>query len=220
MRFDLTRSFRSWWPAEAPFSIAEREARLTALPGYAHSEFAEQFRLLALNIVSLIGDSAERSLAVFSINAGDGRSMIATNLSLALTAHSDVVLVGNGNLSGVHKQFLDPFEVAEGERALIPKKAASGRIHRLWLNPSTKSAVVKREDRNCANEDAKPERKFLIVDAPPAARSAEAFLLAQTCHNVLYVMRKGVIDVEPHQRALEQLSRLNTRVVGIVLNDN
>lgn len=209
-----------WWPFRERSSKRKGESRAAVPQMYARSEFTEQFRLLALNIISLIADSPDRSLAVFSISPRDGRSLIATNLSLALTAHSDVVLVGNSSLSGVHKQLLEPFEMAEGNRALIPKRATSNTPHRLWLLPWTSSAATRAERITSATHDAKQDGRFLIVDAPAAEDSTDAFLLAQKCSNVLYVMRKDALDVEPHRRALEQLERLNVRVVGIVLNEN
>jgi Mrp family chromosome partitioning ATPase len=219
MRFNLSQSLPSLRTSATSLAVAERKAD-AAEPAYQRSEFAEQFRLLALNIMSLIGGETDRSLAVFSISPGDGRSLIATNLSLALTAHSDVVLVGNGSLSGVHKQLLDPFEVGDGERALVPKKTAEDELHRLWLLRANASSVTGTEQLIPAEVETSGDRKFLIVDAPAASRSAEAFALAQKCKNVLYVMPKGITDLEPHRRALEQLGRLHTRVVGIVLNEN
>ncbi len=225
-QFTCESSFRDRFPHPERYSRTDRFARKTSEtdlaipPMYARSGFAEQFRLLALNVISLIGDSPDRSLAVFSINSGDGRSLVAKNLSLALTAHSDVVLVGNTSLSGVHKQLLEPFELVEDDRALAPKSAASHDLHRLWLLPWADSVGARAERLASMTADAKQEGQFLIVDTPAAESSSDAFLLAQKCNNVLYVMRKGALDMEPHKRAIEQLGRLNARVVGIVVNDN
>lgn len=217
MMFKLDHHFNFGWGLRERFARRRSKAAVAVPEMYARSEFSEQFRLLALNITSLIGDSPDRSLAVFSLDAQDGRSLVATNLSLALTAHSDVLLVGNTSLAGVHKHLLEPFEVAEGNRALVPKGAASEGLHGLWMLPWAQRRAVTRMQRL---SDAQADGKFVIVDTPAAQESTDAFLLAQKCGNVLYVMRDGAVDMEPHRRALEQLARLNANVVGIVLNDN
>lgn len=219
MVFRLGYQFNLWWPLKGRAARARREASLAVPQMYARSGFTEQFRLLALNLISLVGNSPDRSLAVFSLNAQDGRSLVAKNLSLALTAHSDVALVGNTSLSGAHRQLLEPFERVDGDRALLPKSATAGDLHGLWLIPWT-SSVAPRADRLAAITDgAREEGKFLIVDTPAGDQSSDAYLLAQRCGNALYVIRHGETDMEPHRRAMEQLARLNVRVIGIVLND-
>ena len=60
---------------------------------------------------------------------------------------------------------------------------------------------------------------FVVVDTPAARTSSESFLIAQRTGNVIYVMPNRRQDMSRHQRLLDNLKRLNVRVLGIVLND-
>src|SRR5262245_38163204 len=84
--------------------------------------FTEEFRLLALNVMAILDGSPDKMITVFSADPGEGRSVVARNLALALAEHREVLLADS---SSANPQKLLPSDRVAG---LLPSNADAAEI--------------------------------------------------------------------------------------------
>jgi Mrp family chromosome partitioning ATPase len=66
--------------------------------------------------------------------------------------------------------------------------------------------------------DLQTRAEYVIIDTPPVLAVTDSALLAGSVRGVLLVIRANVTRLEAARRALEQLSTVQARVVGVVMN--
>lgn len=183
--------------------------------------FAESFRLLALNVTSALAQEQGKGVVVISAFPGDGRSLVAANLAIALAERQPTVLDDADSqattpLGGMFKQ--DSGGIDRLPDALRQVARAADRP-RLWL---TSTRGTHANGTNGVQEIVRAASNaaiFTILDSPPATVSSEAFFLAREVGHVVYVVRRVAQDLEVHRRVQEQLRRLDARIVGLVVNE-
>jgi capsular exopolysaccharide synthesis family protein len=204
-----------------------QQRRLTVL-GDPQSTSSEQYGILALKVQQWMGQSDSRVLLVTSAAGGEGKSVTAVNLSLALASsleRSVLLLDGDLRRPQVHKHL-----------GLNPAKGFSD----LLLRPDddVNSYVSKFGDLCVIAGGAEPvnpvgllasrwagellarlrkEFRFIVLDSPPIVPIADSHILASLADGVMIVVRARCTPRELFRRALESLSASN--VLGVVLND-
>ena len=58
----------------------------------------------------------------------------------------------------------------------------------------------------------------VLFDSPPAAGISDAAIIAAVCDGILLIVRAGKTPIGEATRAKEHLERVNTPIVGVVLN--
>jgi Mrp family chromosome partitioning ATPase len=67
-------------------------------------------------------------------------------------------------------------------------------------------------------ETARSSHDYILIDAPPLLRWADATLLGRMCDGVVVVVRAGVTQREILVGVRDQLARAGANLVGVVLN--
>lgn len=184
--------------------------------------FAESFRLLALNVGSTLAREPHKAVVVMSAHPGDGRSLIAANLAIALAERNPTVL-GDAD-SQATTPVGSMFKVDGGGRsdglpeALRQVVKAADRPG-LWLTSTHQSHVGDRDGLQEIIGAASTAEIFTVLDSPPATVSSEAFFLAREVGQVVYVVRRVAQDMEVHRHVREQLRRLDAQIIGLVVNE-
>lgn len=196
------------------------------ISAYPASPFAESFRLLALNVRTMLSFDARKSVAVMSGYAKEGRSLVAANLALALAEEQRVLLVderrrafaGPGSLTDLFRPGGENgAQRIPGEmRRSIVESAHPG----VFIMPRLVDTGGPDDDVDAAIAQASDAGMYTIIDTPPALTTTAAFEEARIAGNVLYVVRDATTDLEAHRRVREQLERLNVNVLGILLNEH
>lgn len=187
--------------------------------------FAESFRLLAINMRTMLGTSPRRGVVVVSAYPGDGRSLVAANLAIALAEQDRVLLVdGRGEAAGPRRALSEMFLTGsrlnrDGLPAALHGVLLETNQPQVYMMPRTEPALSPEGELNGAVEEASAAGMYAVLDSPPALSSSDAFLLAQKVGNVLYVVRRKLGDMEEHRRVKDQLERLGANVLGIVVNE-
>lgn len=189
---------------------------------------AEQYNLLALKVHRQLAGNGARILLVASAAGGEGKTVTAVNLAVALSRISgDRVLLVDADLRkpSVHRclgldlnkgftDFLAKPEDSLGEylRQLNGLSIFPGSRNRLIpvsaLSPRNLGAVFARFRR---------EFQFIVVDSPPLVPIADSHVLAGLSDGVVVVARARTTSRELFQAALENLRGAN--LLGVVLND-
>jgi len=216
---------------DAGFTAGQRrdfqKRRLTVI-GDPQSTPSEQYGILALKVQQWINQSKGRVLLVTSAAGGEGKSLTAANLSLALSSllegpvllldgdlrrprvhrllglnpakgFSDLLLRPDDDVTSYVSKFRDLYVIAGGAEPANP----------VGLLASRRAAeIVVRLSK---------EFRFIVLDSPPIVPIADSHILASLADAVVMVVRAGRTPRELFRCAIQSLGASN--VLGAVLND-
>jgi succinoglycan biosynthesis transport protein ExoP len=196
--------------------------------GDPQSTSSEQYGILALKVQQWMGQSDSRVLLVTSAAGGEGKSVTAANLSLALASSlegSVLLLDGDLRRPQVHKQLgLNP---AKGFSDLLlrPDDHVSPYVSKLrdlcviagGAEPVNPVGLLASRRTGEILARLRKEFRFIVLDSPPIVPIADSHILAGLADGVMIVVRARCTPRELFRRAIESLSASN--VLGVVLND-
>ena len=189
----------------------------------------EAFRELRIHTGFAFGAAGPITLAVTSPSAGEGKSLIASNLAVAFAE------VGRRTL------LIDADTRRGDAHRLLGRERTPGLID--YLKDRSADDIIQSTDH--ANLDfigsgsrglstpellASPRMAYffgtlkrsydvIIVDTPPLASGGDPLILGSLTGNVAIVIRTGTTEKQLTLGKLDQLSRLPMRVLGAILND-
>ena len=211
---------------EIPF---QRQLSLQPLISFTdnHSEVAEAFRELRINLQHLEIADGPRVVTVASARGGEGRTTTAINLALALAAAKHKVIVVDGNLRrpqvasylGINEQ-VGLSTVLTGDAAL---SQALKETRFLRLTALTAGAAPANPTELLGSEAAKDVLNelgrnfdYVIVDSPPTLVK-DAAILAGNSQGVLMIGRFGKTTCNDLERSARDLRRAGANPIGIAL---
>jgi capsular exopolysaccharide synthesis family protein len=161
----------------------------------------------------------------------DGKTALATNLaiSLAQLGRGDVLLIdADMRNPDVHHVFgvddspgLSAFLTGQVE---LPAVLTRTRVPGLCVVPAGRvplnpAELVASDRLGEALEALGGRFAHIVLDAPPIFGATDPLILASRVEGVILVLRHGRASREGAQRAIQLLSRVRARVLGVVLND-
>ena len=194
---------------------------------------AEAFQRLATNIIFARPDKPIKRLLLTSPLPGDGKTMVAVNVAVALAKRGRRVLLIDADLRrgmistacrlrrepGLSGIILGSVQLSDARREI--GLGGNDTLHvvttgALQENP----APVLAGDRIRAFLDlVEKDYDVIIFDSPPINVVTDAALLSSSCDALLLVARSGVTAVPALALAVEQLRQVRAPIVGAVLND-
>lgn len=199
------------------------------------SRTAEVYRMIRLLLEPGIGGHSIRTLCVTSAEAGDGKTLTAANLAIALaqTGLRTILIDANLRRPMIHELFQQQNEdglatalrmdglanaydytLESGEdnlRLLLSgSQALAGQLNIVRL--FTPGHVLALVDQLQAHAD------IIVFDSPPALEVLETTMLARSCDATLLVVAAGRTAAEELLRTREVLRRLHINLLGVVLN--
>ena len=198
--------------------------------GNPQSPVAEQYRILRTNLQTLRPRSGLKTIVVTSAVRGEGKSVTALNLALALARQEDlrVVLVdGDLRRSTVH-QWLGIASPSKGLSTVLANggvlngslvKLQSPRLTILPAGPSPENPAELLESTNMKRLLASLRAQFdlVIIDSPPVLSVADPGILASQTDGVLLVVRAGKTQRRTVAEAQARLQQMKASVIGCVL---
>jgi tyrosine-protein kinase Etk/Wzc len=194
---------------------------------------AEAYRTLRTNLTFAGGENVPRIVVITSPMPGDGKSSTASNLSLVLAqrgvkvalvdadlrrgslAHAhgaaqtpglSEVLTGQAELADV----LQPVDV-DGEHSFVLVPAGSA--------PPNPAELLGLDGMKTLLDGLAEQNDLVIVDAPPLNVVTDAAILGALGDGVILVVRAGVTEEGPLGFAVDQLEKVEARMLGAVLNE-
>ena len=193
------------------------------------SQAVESFRTLRLGIRYEFPANVPVVLAVSSANAGDGKSLVSSNLALAFADAGHRTLLVDGDVRrgiqhttfdvpvvpGLVEYLLDDSSVEE-----VIKPTSSGNLFVLPRGTRRNRApeLLVSEKMLTLMQLARQKFDVVIIDAPPLVAGVDAYALGAAAGSILIVLRPGVSDRKLAAAKLTVLDRLPIRVLGTVLN--
>lgn len=197
----------------------------------ALSPAAEAYRALRLNLQFAALDKRLQTVMLSSPGAGEGKSTVLANLAVTLAQIEQRVIMVDCDLRRpqLHTLFRLPNEAGLTtmmleEQALQQPPLQETAVERLRLLasgplPPRPADLIGSQRMDAAIARLREEADMLLFDAPPIMAAADAVVLASKVDAVLLVVNAGQTKRDHVQRAVEQLSRVNARLVGAVLNN-
>jgi receptor protein-tyrosine kinase/non-specific protein-tyrosine kinase len=189
---------------------------------------AEQYSILAMKVEQWMEKSGGHVLVVTSAAGGEGKSVTALNLSLALAASmKGRVLLVDSDLRRPQVHHYLGLETTKGFSDLLddPGSDVSPYISKLGnldvivggacpVNPVGLLASPRSRE---ILAHLRQEYRLIVLDSPPIVPIADSHVLAGLADGVVIVVRARQTRRELFRRAIESLGAAN--VLGVVLND-
>lgn len=193
------------------------------------SQAVESFRTLRLSLRYDFAGDTPVVLGVSSPAAGDGKSLVSSNLALAFASSGSRTLLIDGDVrrGTLHSTFEVP--VTPG---LVEYLKGSAGLDAIVKSTSSENLfVIPRGSRHVRAPELlvsdlmgalvlTMRRQFdvVIIDSPPLVAGIDAYALGAAAGAMLIVLRPGVTDRKLAAAKLEIVDRLPIRILGTVLN--
>jgi succinoglycan biosynthesis transport protein ExoP len=192
---------------------------------------SEAFRSLRTNLQFSGIDAPLRTLLVTSPSPSDGKSSIAANLATVMAqSDKDVVIVdGDMRRPTIHKVFKlsnrlglsDYFLRAPDKMSGVVKKTPVNNLSIITsgsLPPNPSELLSSTKMRDVIALLAK-HFDMVILDSPPLLAVTDALVLTKNVDGVILVVDPKKTKRSAIKQAIEQLQRVNARLLGVVLNN-
>jgi polysaccharide biosynthesis transport protein len=192
------------------------------------SPVAEAFRTLRTNLEFAGVDQPLKTLLVVSVHPGEGKSTVASNLSITLAQGGKRVLLIDADLRRPRIHHVFDLANRAGLSDLFRDSNSIIDVARVWkdssLNIITSGSIPPNPADLLASKkmetilaSAEQTADLVIVDAPPFL-VADASILASRVDGILLVIRPGKTPMDSALSTLEQIKRAGGRIVGVVMN--
>lgn len=209
---------------------AIRKTRRGELAPEQAAQVIEAFRTVRLNLAHSYGSAGPVMLTISSPGAGDGKSLVSSNLavSFAEAGYRTILVDGDIRRGEIHRMFgvdrrpglldhltgsasFDDIIRPTSQRNLSVVPCGTRRHH----GPELLGSAAMAE----AMALFKTRFDVIIVDSPPLGAGIDPFVLGTTTGHLMLVFRTGETDRQMAEAKLRLLDRLPVRVLGAVLNE-
>ena len=199
--------------------------------GTQHSALSEAFRGLRTSVLLSAAGRPPRSLTFVSAEPGEGKTTVASNLSISLAQLGKRVLLIDGDMRRpcIHKLFnievhsgglVTYLTGGEGWSHLV---RPTGLVNLDCLVcgpvPPNPSELLSSDRMQTLILEAMAEYQFVLIDAPPLLNVTDGRILATMVDGALLVVRGGYTPQELVQRAQLHVRDVGAHLIGVVLND-
>ena len=200
---------------------------------YAPNIAGESFRLLRTKIM-MDSKNQHKSLIIASINAGEGKSLVSSNLAITIAQQKlPTVLIDCDLRRGVvHHSFACDkkpglSDILSGNTEIkvenISDKIQKTHIPNLFIIPSgtqipNPSELLGSERMEALIGILQNEFKIVLFDTPPVEYIPDALILNNFVHKILMVVRFGKTDMNLLNEKLNELADIRDDLTGFVIN--
>ncbi len=209
--------------------VLEQNGTYPLLSGPVPAGFSESFRTFRTNVLFSSAEEGARSLVVTSTGPREGKSMVASNLSVSLAQAGQRVLLIDADLRKpkAHEIFQLPQEpglsnVLVGSAKVIDAIQES-RDSGPWVLPAGRTPPNPAELLGSQRfqellASLRAHFDWIIIDTPPVMAVTDATLVAHHASGVVFVVGADLTSRHAARRALDQLQQAGAKFVGGVLN--
>ena len=189
---------------------------------------SEAFRMLQTNLRFLNVDRQCKVIVISSSVGKEGKSVVASNLAIAVAQLGRQVLLIDGDLRqptqhliwelpnnrGLSSVLTGQVEFNEAVTEVLPnlQLLASGETS------NTPIALIDSSQMAVLIANSAQNYDFVIVDSPPLTASADAMLLGKMTDGIMLVVRPEVADFNSINTSKDLLEQSHQTVLGIVIN--
>ncbi|MGC4081063.1 MAG: polysaccharide biosynthesis tyrosine autokinase [Vicinamibacterales bacterium] len=207
----------------------DKDASAPLLSGPVAPNFAEALKTVRTNVLFSSADEGLRSVAVTSAGPGEGKSVVAANLAIALAQSGQRVLLVDADMRRprIHEMF-DISQEPGLSNVLTGNAKTSDALRQtsvpgLWVLASGYIPPNPAEllgSRRYLDFTAALDKHFdwAIVDTPPVLAVTDSAVAGRHASGVVFVVASDKTSRHAAREALAQLDSAGVHVVGSVLN--
>lgn len=193
------------------------------------SPVSESYRTLRTNIMFSSLDKKVQTIMVTSSGPGEGKTTVAANLAVIMAQSGKKTIVIDCDLRKprMHKVFqvsnqqgLSNYLIGEVTIADVVKQTQVENLQLLpsGVKPPNPAELVGSAKMGAFVESLKKYYDYIILDTPPVVIVTDAQLVAQYADGCLLVIASGEVDRDAPIKAKELLTKVNAKILGVVLN--
>jgi capsular exopolysaccharide synthesis family protein len=191
--------------------------------------FADVFRRIRVNILTLSESTPFRSLLITSSEPDEGKSTIVANLarSMVQTGRKIVVVDTDLHCATIHTLFGLPNEmglssVLMGDKTLSAALQDSDLpgLEVLTSGPQITMPAEELGSEKMKNllEELQNQFDIVLLDTPALQGVADAVMLAPRVDGVVLIARRGMIREAPLRATCQQLKNVHANLIGVIVN--
>jgi succinoglycan biosynthesis transport protein ExoP len=193
------------------------------------ARFKESFRRVRTNVLFALGTDKVRTVLVTSTGPSEGKTLVASNLAIALAQTGQRVLLIDADLRrpSIHRAFNQRQDF--GLSDVIKNGATASKVIRgsetpnLWLLTAGSEGVSPAELLSSPKvrdllATLSAEFDWIVIDSPPVMAVTDASLIANVAGGVLFVVAAEKTMGPSALNALGELNGAGARFVGAILN--
>ena len=192
-------------------------------------QFGEAFRSIRTNVLFSSADVGPKSLVVTSTAPGEGKTLVASNLALALAAAGQRVLLVDADMRRPKVHELFKLKLEPGlSNVLVGNSKASDAVRKtstenLWVlaagkNPPNPAEMLGSKRFKEFLSSLGQHFEWVILDTPPVMAVTDAAVVAHSASGVVFVIGCEMTSSSTAKSALEQLDAAKAKYVGAILN--
>ncbi len=193
------------------------------------STISEMFRSARTGILFSSARGEPRSLLIWSVGAGEGKTMVAVNLGVTMAQSKSRTLVIDADLRRprLHKSFdmenvagLSTYLTGQGELEGLLKKTEIENLFILPAGPSPPdpSELLGSEKMRSLVPLLLERFDRIIIDSAPAMVVTDAALLANLVDGIIQVIAASKVSRKLLQHGIEQMTKVGGAILGAILN--
>ncbi|MBN2197020.1 MAG: polysaccharide biosynthesis tyrosine autokinase [Polyangiaceae bacterium] len=209
-------------PQDAPLELIAHHASAGAM--------AEAARRIRTNLLFSSPDHPHRRILITSANPGEGKTMVASTLAIALAQTGRRVLLVDCDLRRprLHRIFEVTNDVGVSssvvDHGLLTTASLTTAVPNLSLLPSgpmvaTPAELLQSSSFQALLDELGSRYDTLVLDSPPVGVVTDAAVVAPGIDATILVARAGKTSRDLAARAARTLRDVGAHVVGCVLND-
>ncbi|MBM7657762.1 capsular exopolysaccharide synthesis family protein [Sporolactobacillus spathodeae] len=193
------------------------------------STAAEQFRTIRTNIDFSEVNGELKKIMITSSSPGEGKSTVAANLAVVNAQQGKKVLLIDGDLRKPTIQYTFRLPNVNGLTTVLTKKIdlesaiQETAVKNLYVLPSgpippNPAELLSSPMMEALLKYALAAFDLVIFDTPPVLAVTDAQILSHLCDGSVLVVRSGLTEKELAIRAKDLLMKVQSRILGVVLN--
>ena len=191
--------------------------------------FSEAFRAIRTNVLFASADDGPKTVVITSSAPGEGKTLVATNLAVALAQASLRVLIVDADMRKPrvysvfgHRQEPGLSNVLVGN-AKASEAVKSAGVPGLWslsagmLPPNPAELLGSKRFKEFIATLGQ-HFDWVVIDTPPVMAVTDSVIAGNVAQGVIFVLGAEMTSRHTALRAVEQLANGKTKFVGAVLN--
>lgn len=192
-----------------------------------HGRLSESYRRLAANLEYINPDAAVQSVVVTSASEGEGKSLTAVNLSLALSEKFDRVLLVDADLRQPRIAHYCQIEGQVGLSTVLAGGAELRDVIEPWgaidvlpsgAIPPNPNQLISSEAMAALVRACAADYDIVVIDSAPLLPVTDSLALSRITDGAVFVARAAATRRGQVASALDAIDGVNGHVLGIILN--
>lgn len=194
------------------------------------SPASEAYRSLRTSIQFSSVDSDLKTIMVTSASPGEGKSTTTVNLAATYAQTENRVLLIDADLRKPTAHHSFQCSNRQGLTNVLTKQSHVNDViietfvPNLYLLPSgiippNPAELLASNRMKSLLEELKEQFDIIIVDTPPLLAVTDSQILATICDGVVLVIDSGKVKIALAQKAKENLTQVNAKILGVVINN-